>query len=307
MQYPQAFPPAPGPPPRRTGIGWWLAGCGCLGLVGVFIVAVVVLAVVGATLSSDGGRPGSGPSTADRPVDPAVAEHLATFARERDRYYQLATELDGNPAAPLVADPARFQRLEENAKDPQLSRFSAQTVAHHAGLYRAELEKRVEAARKRRVNRTGSVTEGIVDQAGDGFIDIRWDAASACPASKRKGWQTSGCVTKGDALTVHLRPESEYHAEWARRMVVLHELAHVYQRADRRTFEDRRGRVDRLLARGLFQGSEEKMADCYALTHEDRWSLSDQYVETGYGYVCNRSERRAIRRWAARIDAPLPR
>jgi hypothetical protein len=89
-------------------------------------------------------------------------------------------------------------------------------------------------------------------------------------------------------------------------MVTVHELAHVYQYADARRFEDGRGEADRLVEKGLFQGSDEKMADCYALTYYDQASLTHGNVTLGYGYVCNAAERQAIRSWAADVNAPMP-
>lgn len=304
--------PAPtvSPRPRRGGLGWWLAGCGCLAVAGALVLGLVVLGVVVTRLPSDDGGgtpPGSAQSPrAASPASPGVSEQLVLFASERDRFHALAAALDGNPAAPLVTDFDAFRRLEDRAAAPHLGSFSAETLAQQARRQRVQLERRIAAAEKRRRNRSGTLTEGLVDRAGRGFIDIRWDAASACGASEREGWRTSGCITKGDSLTVHLLREREFDGDWDRRMIVVHELAHIYQRADRQRYDARRGRVDRLLAKGLFQGSEEKMADCYALTYYGEWSLSRGNVEIGYGYVCGRSERRAIRTWAADVDAPIP-
>ncbi|GEB16644.1 hypothetical protein GUY44_01940 [Pimelobacter simplex] len=303
-------PPRPSPRPRRSGVGWWLAGCGCLAVTGALVLGLVVLGVVVTRLpSGDGG--GTPPGSAQSPqagstAAPGVAEQLVLFEAERERFYALAAVLDGNPVKPLVTDFDAFQRLEKRAGQPNLGSFSAQTLVQQAARQRQQLQRRIAAAEKRRVNRSGSLTEGIVDRAGDGFIDIRWDAASACGASEREGWRTSGCITKGDSLTVHLLREREFGGDWDRRMIVVHELAHIYQRADRQRYDARRGRVDRLLAKGLFQGSEEKMADCYALTYYGEWSLTRGNLEIGYGYVCGRSERRALRKWAADVDAPMP-
>ena len=156
------------------------------------------------------------------------------------------------------------------------------------------------------MNSSGSLSEELVDGAGDGFIDVRWDAASVCGASDRDGWRTTGCVLRGDSLTIHLLAESEYSSEWELRMMVVHELAHVYQRADAARFMDGSRDYERLLDQGLFQGSSEKMADCYALTYHDEWTLETEDYWIGYGYVCDESEREAIRAWAADLNAPMP-
>ena len=44
----------------------------------------------------------------------------------------------------------------------------------------------------------------------------------------------------------------------------------------------------------------------YALTYYDQTSLKHGNVTLGYGYVCNASERQAIREWAASVNAPMP-
>lgn len=47
------------------------------------------------------------------------------------------------------------------------------------------------------------------------------------------------------------------------------------------------------------------MADCYAHSYFNDWTLSDGVTESAYGYICGDSERRAIRDWAASMNAPL--
>ncbi|MFD5213609.1 hypothetical protein [Microbacterium sp. NPDC058345] len=308
-QAPWIGSPAPAPV-RRRGRGWWFAGCGCLVLVAVVIIGVVLLGGLGAALSSGDGdsrRDDAGTPATQVPGDEAVGnDPLAVFESEREAYDALAAQLDGNPAAPLVLKQDVFRRLEERAEDPNLTEFSAETLAQQARQLREQVQQSIAAAETRRGNSSGTLTEDIVDKAGAGFIDIRWDAASACPVSGEEGWRTSACVTKEDSLTVHLLPEKEYSSDWEKRMLVVHELAHVYQRADGARFEDRHGRADELVDQGLFEGDFEKMADCYALTYHDQWSLSRGNLEIGYGYVCGEAERQAIREWAADVDAPLP-
>lgn len=300
--------PSPAPAPaRRRGIGWWFAGCGCLALVALVVIGIMLLGGLGAALSSDDGDRQRGGTQTSVPADPGAGDDpLGAFEAEREAYYELVAQLDGNPAAPLVTHEDVFRRYEERAASEGLTSFSAETLAQQARELREQLQQSIAEAEKRRVNNSGTLTEDIVDQAGEGFIDIRWDAASACPSSDEEGWRTSACVTKEDSLTVRLLPEKEFSSDWEKRMLVVHELAHVYQRADGTRFEDRNGHADRLVEQGLFQGDLEKMADCYALTYHDEWSLSRGDVEIGYGYVCGESERKAIREWAADVDAPLP-
>lgn len=301
--YPISSGSTPPVPPRRSRAGCWIAGCGCLALVGAVIVIGTLLGAVGAALPS--GAPGPQVTGGSSQESENVAEHLRAFEADRTRYYELLTALDGNPVAPLVSQLSFMQRVEREAAVPNLSEIAARSVAQQARSFREELEAEVAAAESRRANASGTVTEQLIDEAGDGFIDVVWDAATACTAAE-EGYLIAGCVRGGDPLTVHLQAEGEFSGDWERRMLVAHELAHVYQAADSARFDDGVGSADELVEQGLFQGSDEKMADCYALTYYGEWTLQNERTELGYGYVCGEAERQAIREWAAEIHAPMP-
>ncbi|MGB3375435.1 MAG: hypothetical protein WBA87_09875 [Microbacterium sp.] len=296
--------PAPAAPRRRGGIGYWLGGCGCLAIIVVIILVVVVGGLLGSREPSTSSPVDRAPSTTAA-EDQVVAEQLAIYADEKAKYDTLAAQLEGNPVAPLVTQQDFMDRIAHEAAVPNISEIAARSVAKRTADFRKELEAQVTAAQARRENTSGTLTEQLIDQAGDGFIDVRWDAASACGDSD-DGSITTGCVRAGSPLVVHLQAESQAGSDWERKMVAAHELAHVYQHADARRFEDGKGEADRLVAKGLFQGSTEKMADCYALTYYDQDSLKHGNVTLGYGYVCNASERQAIRTWAADVNAPMP-
>lgn len=297
--------------PRKSGPGRWIAGCGCLALVFVLVLVGFGLGGLNAIFSA-GDRQGR-PGAAQKPLingpsaSPGAQEQLRAFDAEMAKFDQLAATLKNNPVAPIVADARSLRSLETRAKTPGLSARSATNLTAEARQMRQKLEQRIAAAKVRRANASGSVSEGLVDSAGNGFIDIRWDAATACGKAKSKTGQTVGCVKGSDPLTVHLLKESAFSEDWDLRMVVVHELAHVYQRADEWSSPGGESRADRLVARGLFQKSNEKMADCYALTYYNEWSLERNGYRVGYGYVCNASERQAIRSWAAAIKAPMPK
>ncbi|WP_159622343.1 hypothetical protein [Ruania rhizosphaerae] len=325
--YPQR-PAGPYPQPRRRGSAWGLAAGGCLT---ALVLVVALFSCSGALLASDDPDPtgaGSDPSASRSPSafqssspsapagpsrDPEVDEHMAIYESEREQYYELLAQVDGNPVASLVTRPELFEALEERAASADYPSAAA-SVARDARQYREDLQHVVAAAEDRRVNSSGTLSEDIVDSAGNGFIDIRWDAASACedvdaPADQ-ENWITLGCVLDEDVLTVHVLPDSEYFSERHLRMVLVHELAHVYQNADAARFEDGSSEYERLLDEGLFQGSFESMADCYSLAHHNEWTLElpegGNGYEIGYGYVCDESEREAIRTWAADLNAPVP-
>ena len=307
-----AAPPAPA---RRSSAGWWFAGCGCLAVAALAIGGVVTFLGLGAALAPSGAQsdrapvpsaaPNSQPAPAT-PTDPAVAEQIARFTSDRSKITELAAQLEGNPVAPLVADLRTFRLDATRADDPTIGIFEARPIAERAAALRASLEQSIASAESRRANASGSLTESIVDAAGNGFIDVQWDAATACDVSSTPGKENIGCVRSADPLTVHLLPETEVGSAWMNEMLVTHELSHVYQRADDAGADDYSGAYNDLLAQGLFQGSVEAMSDCFALTYYDRWSLSNGSESQGTGYVCDASERQAIRDWAAGLNVAMP-
>lgn len=290
------------PPRRRSGIGWWLGGCGCLGVVALF-VGIALIAGLGAATSSPV------PSAPLTPVaqEEGVAEQLALFDAELAKYNALLVELEGNPVASIVAGQEFVDNAKAQAAVPNVSTFAAQGAVRLMTSLRQSLEDAITDAKTRRVNASGTLSERLVDEAGNGFIDLRWDAATSCEKADEPDRRTLGCVKGGSPLVVHLDSQVDAGGEWLTRMLVAHELAHVYQNADAARFDDHEGDADRLVEKGLFQGSREKMADCYALTYYDQWTLEYDRGVLGYGYVCTASERTAIRQWAASINAPMPR
>lgn len=303
-QWPAA--PAVAAPPvraRRGGAGWWFAGCGCLTLVVLVVLGVVFAG--GALISGSGGASSGGTSSTSSDEE-YIGEQMAIVATERQRFHELAAQLEGNPVAPLVTEFAKSQRLDKRIAEGPGNRFQAESLANDATKMREILEQRFAEAEARRGNASGTVSEALVEEAGNGFIDIVWDAATACSVSGREGRTTAGC-TSDDPLAVHILPERELFGDWGVRITTLHELAHLYQNADleERMSEDMSAAMA-IIEQGFFEGSGEKLADCYALTYTGGWTLENEQGSRGYGYVCNESERQAIREWAALINAPMP-
>ncbi len=308
-RYAMGMAAAPVAPPRRGGVGCFVIGCGGMALLAFGFVALLL---VGAALSSGGSDDGptvQGPAVTGPTVDdPAVAEALAVFDAELARYHELAALLEGNPAAPLVTNANGFATLERLRADPNITGSAAASLAEKAQAHRQELEQKIADAAARSTNASGTVSEALIDEAGAGFIDLAWDADTACNVSSRsdEGWTTLGCVKGSDPLMVHLDPSGQSSGSTGQRVLVLHELAHVYQKADSASAEDYISITTDLLEQGHFQGSEEMMADCYALTYMNQWTLVFEDGEFGYGYVCGDEERRLIREWAAQVHAPMP-
>lgn len=231
---------------------------------------------------------------------------MAIAVSERQRFAELAAPLAGNPVAPLVTEQAKSERLDRRIAEGAANRSDAERFAEEALQMRAALEQRIADAAARRGNASGTVSEALVDEAGNGYIDIAWDAATACSASEDAESTTAGC-TSLDPLGVRILPEGELFGDWGVRITTLHELAHLYQNADleERWDQDRSASMA-LEDQGLFEGSGEKMADCYALAYTGGWTLENEQGSSGYGYVCDEAERRAICEWAALIGAPMP-
>lgn len=312
MPYPAAaahVPPPGLPRPRRRGLGWVLGGCGCLTLVGGFVVVAMLIGGLSAT-SGDRDQPHqANPPSAGAGT---IEAHVAVIEAESAAYRRLATRLDGNPVAALVTRPARFERLQTAAAKGPINAIHAARLADDAKTYRADLERAIAAAAGRRANASGTIAEKLVDRAGNGFIDIRWDADVKCggsskPGSSKPGSRTAGCVSENPVAVHVLPPKAQRGGDRGIRLVVLHELTHLYMRAEDDAAGDAKSRSLMLIEQGLFQGSSEKFADCYALTYLNASSLQSKGFSFGYGYVCNAAERREIRDWASRIDAPMPR
>lgn len=291
---------------RRSGAGWWFAGCGCLTLVVLVLFGVVLAGGALFSAGSDGGTSRSGGASSSAPEGQYIDEQMSIVASERQRYYELAAQLEGNPVAPLVTELAKSQRLDVRIEAGDINRFQAENLAQEATELRANLEQRIIDAEARRGNVSGTISEALVDEAGNGFIDIAWDAATACSVSGKEGRTTAGC-TSGDPLGVHILPETQLFGDWGVRITTLHELAHLYQYADlEERMDQNQSAAMELMEQGFFEGSGEKLADCYALTFTGGWTLENEQGSSGYGYVCNEAERQAIREWAALIHAPMP-
>lgn len=292
-----AVQPVP-PPRRRNGVGCWLAGCGCLTLAGIFMVVLFVLGGLG-SLTSGGGTPTGQPGSDE------IAENLATYQAELETIRTLSADFEGNPVAPLILDQPQLDELAAQAADPQITVFGSRSLAQDIGWVRANLEPIVAAAQQRRGNTSGSASEALVDQAGNGYIDIAWDAETWCTDSSAES-SSVGCISSTPLPVIHIMAESYFPNALAVEHVVLHELGHVYQYADAARFDGQSSDADRLIGQGLFHGSNESFADCYALTYQNLWTQTFGDRTFGYGYVCNDAERQEIRNWAASLHAPMP-
>jgi hypothetical protein len=148
-------------------------------------------------------------------------------------------------------------------------------------------------------NVSGTNYESVIDQLGGGYVRSSMEDADAICES-----DVLGCVGWDDPYTVHFDYADGYHesmTDWIRTGAAYHELAHVLQ------FTNPDPTATAVVA---FGGDFETMADCYALTYLDGWTLDHEVwisdymyydVSVGYGYTCDDSQRQVVRDWASSL------
>ena len=189
------------------------------------------------------------------------------------------------------------QSLAENGYEHRWDAEMMDETIEDVNSASAELEQVYAVAQEQKAtNATGSAYETAIDQLGAGLVTVQFDdAAGLC------GGEAIGCVSSEDPTIVHIDAKAEssspYMTDWLRTGVAYHEYAHVLQ------FTNYEATIEPLQA---FGDDYEHMADCFALTYLDGWTLDHtiwindyQYYEVslGYGYTCNESQRQVIRDW----------
>lgn len=167
-----------------------------------------------------------------------------------------------------------------------------------------ELEDlRAAAGTQAATNSTGTTYESVIDQLGGGFVaSVLDDADALC------GDDVLACVKGDDPYTVHFDVADSalpYMTDWMRTGLAYHEFAHVLQMTNP---------APTATARTFFGGDDETMADCFALTYLDGWTLDHrvwanryQYwdVSIGYGHVCDDTQRQAVRDWYQQLGVEI--
>ena len=185
-----------------------------------------------------------------------------------------------------LADSAYLNRWQGDRLDIATDRVRQATT---------ELEEQLAAAAAEAAgNASGTAYEAVLDQLGHGFVTSRLTGRDGCNV------EAMACVWGGDpTLVTFVDPEiSPAHiTDWIITGIAYHEFAHVLQFTHPEPTA---------VAADAFGGDWETMADCFALTYLDGWSLehtvwinSFQYweVEVGYGYTCSEDQRQVIREW----------
>jgi hypothetical protein len=224
-----------------------------------------------------------------------MLDQQATFGAAMEDALSKARLLDGVPTATLVP----IDQLDSLAHDAWVQRRQAGLVLGYAARVRGiadDLQGVVDAAAAERgANVSGTLGESLLDAIGAGTVQVVYDADEALC-----GADTVGCVFGEEPTVVHLNGgefNAEYYDDFLRTLVTYHEFAHVLQ------FTNPEATAKAATA---FGDDWEFMADCYALTVTDGWSLdhrvwvdSGSYwdVSVGYGQVCDAAQRDVIRTW----------
>ncbi len=218
-----------------------------------------------------------------------------TFGAAFEGLMDTARQFDGV----LVTSVIPWERYERAAQRAWTDRWHPASLDRDTDDVRsatAELESLLTKAElEKTTNVTGSEYESVTDRLARGFVSSSIDDADALCES-----DVLACVTSDDPLTVHFDAADDklpYMTSWLRTGIAYHEFAHVLQFTNPEP-------TARALA--SFGGDEETMADCYALTYLNGWTLDHRIwvnsytywnVSIGYGYTCDDAQRQVVRDW----------
>jgi len=224
-----------------------------------------------------------------------LLDRKETFGAAMEDLMSLAKRLDGVPVGGLL-DLGEIEGLAREAWEQRRSPDSVASLSSSV-LERTEaLRAALEAADAELAgNGSGTLGESLIDGLGAGHVRVVYDdPAALC------GGDPIGCVASDDPTLVHLDAGdfgAEYFDDALRTLVAYHEFAHVLQFTNPEPTGS---------AASAFGEDWEFMADCYALTLTDGWSLERRVwvgdfsywdVSVGYGRVCDEAQRDAIRGW----------
>ena len=186
-----------------------------------------------------------------------------------------------------VADKAWSHRWDADQLDNDIA--EAKDIADELDALLLEAEAQAAS------NTTGSAYETTIDLLGGGLVSsVIDDADTFCSRD------VIACVSSVDPRLVHFDAADHalpYMTDWLRTGIAYHEFAHVLQFTHPE---------ETTIALESFSGDEETMADCFALTYLDGWTLdhtvwvsSREYweVSLGYGYTCDGTQKQAVRNW----------
>jgi len=229
----------------------------------------------------------------------AQLDRKEQFGAAMQELYATIDPLVGLPYASLVP----WSEVEAFARSAWAHRESVVTMERDIAdveRFTTKLAGRVEAARSAAAtNATGSPWEATLDTLGRGWVSMAYD-----DSNRPCGLEAMACVSSADPFVVHVSSDTRDDStltDWIRTGVAYHEYAHVLQ------FTNPEATASALTA---FAGDVETMADCYALTVLDGWTLDHEVpidsssfwrVSVGYGYTCDDAQRQVIRDWVGSL------
>lgn len=218
-----------------------------------------------------------------------------TFGAAMNGLMGSAKKFDGILTASIIP----FDEYEADARQGWLDRWDSSALTRDTTTVRTAVQHlevlRSTASTQAATNDTGTKYEAVIDQLGGGFVSSKIDDAhSLCESD------ALACVISDDPYTVHFDVtdnSAPYMNDWLRSGVAYHEFAHVLQFTNP---------VPTKTALASFGDNTETMADCFALTYLDGWTLDHRVwvghytywdVSIGYGYTCNDTQKQAVREW----------
>lgn len=228
-----------------------------------------------------------------------------TFGAAMEGLLDEVGRYEGVPLANLIP----WDRYELLASQSWARRWDATALDASIASVEKEREQlvtqRESAEQQAASNASGSAYEATLDSLGAGYVTwVLEDADTFCNSD------VLACVDSENPLVVHVDAADdglEYTNDWLRTGIAYHEFAHVLQFTNPEPTE---------AALVSFDGDVETMADCFALTYLDGWTLhhtiwvsSYQYweVDVGYGYTCTDAQRQVVRDWYGQLGVhPRP-
>jgi len=280
-------PPPPPPAKKKRRVGWIIT---VVLLALALIAALVMLAL--SLMQLDDAR-------TEIEKQQELLDQKETFGTAMQKLVETADQFDGVLFGNVVTQ-GDLERLATRGYD---HRWDAAAVARDTVAVQkaqTQLEDVLAAATEQAsANSSGTAYESVIDALGSGFVTAVVDDADGLCAS-----DVLGCVISDDPYTVHFDAADAaqpYMTDFLKTGVAYHEFAHVLQMTNPGPTR---------IALEAFGGDPEIMADCYALTYLDGWTLHhtiftspiEYYeVDIGYGYTCDQTQQQAVVDWVGAV------
>lgn len=284
---------------RRAG---WIVTISLLGV--AFLTALTLLGLSILQLEAAQSRIDRDRELLDQQIDrigelEQLVEKKETFAAAMRDLATTASGFDGALYGDLVPE-SSFESIAMRGWGSRWDADAMDDVTAEARFAAEELSGVLAAARTEASgNRSGTTYEAVLDRLGNGFVTASIDDADVLCEQ-----DVLACVMSDDPYTVHFDTKNEslpYMTDWLRTGLAYHEFAHVLQLTNPEPTQQ---------AATAFAGDEEVMADCFALTFLDGWTLDHRVwtsdgaywdVSMGYGHICDDGQRQAVRDWYGQL------